>query len=213
METYFAFFTAVFSGFSLFLVWKGYVLAKDYILKHKSTSKVDNQDKYAKLILEKVVEFEVLLFEILDPAQNLENQREVERINKGKVFLQDELKLKVWMRFILPIWRYGEKSQQIASIMTNIKVYVRIIGDEKLIEYTDSIFLGGKSIIDEFQEKMLDAKSILNELKEAPHFTTNRVFVKMENLPNGLYDKKSQSIDQFFESFEKLSKYLDKYIM
>lgn len=59
METWLAFLTAVFTGISLFLVWKGYLLAKDYLGQHRDKVK---EEKRIELIYETKIKLSEIRF-------------------------------------------------------------------------------------------------------------------------------------------------------
>ena len=215
METWFAFLTALFSGFSLFLVRKGYILAKEYTSQHKEKSKIDSDDKYAKLIIETMAEFGLLLKYILDYRHNLENIKEKERIKKEENrFPDSKRKADIHLRFILPLFRKEIKEQEINSYFSKIQTYSRIIDDELLTDFITSYLFSIKLIFDEFKDNLMKTKiEMLEELKKSTVPNNTKMYHLSQTLPKGIDDDNSHIIQQYMGIYASLNKHLDHFLV
>lgn len=215
METWLALLTALFSGFSLLVVWKGYLLGKEYTSQHREKSKIDSDDKYAKLIIESMAEFGLLLKYILDYRHNLENVEEKERIKIEESRFSDvKRKSQIHLRFILPLFRKERKEAEINSYYSKIQTYSRIIDNELLTDFVTSYLFTIKLIFDEFKDKLLETKSgMIDELKSSTVPNSTKIFYLSQTLPKGIDDESKQVIQQYFQAYASLNKHLDTFLV
>ncbi|WP_192346361.1 hypothetical protein [Algoriphagus sp. Y33] len=84
METYFAFFTAVFSGFSLYLVWRGFQLAKEYLPQHKEKLTIERNHRFAEKMIEIIYKIDSEMSELFKDKilERPEWQNDVKKVNE-----------------------------------------------------------------------------------------------------------------------------------
>lgn len=186
-----------------------------YIDQHKEKSKLDSDDRYAKLLIEALAKYHLIFRFILDKKPNLGDKKEAERINRDIAgFSGDKRKAYLNLRSILPVFRRNIMEREIISLSSKMMAYARIINDETLNDYITSVEFTADLILDEFRDLMQEAKpEMINELKRSESPFESQLALRVNELPNGIDDEKNEVVKLYISAYSSLSKYLDKYLI
>ncbi|WP_339708107.1 hypothetical protein [Algoriphagus aquimarinus] len=216
METYLAFFTTVFSGFSLFLVWRGYELARSYIQQHQEKVIIERNLQWTEKIIETYFNIEMLGHDVFSKLSFYLVLNKMYSVDTSVVPMELRESL---VKLELIYNEYEPRKGEFISLFSSIAVPVDFLKDEvavemhkKTIKNFINIFSAIKGSLDEI--KGLTNSSIDHLGREEKNDFLNEKRIKLaKGIPSSFTDLKNKKVKKYHIQVKELKEYLmGKYI-
>lgn len=153
METWLSLFTALFTGFSVYVVWKGYKLAKEYKEQHEVKLKVERNHRFAEKMIQLLHEIDTLMSELFNDKvlYSPEWQKEVKRVDEltDGFILIGYPKIRYFYRRHLAVKANRDTVwAKIMALNQELIMYIGYFEDERMTNYRGRMIFAAKDLIE-----------------------------------------------------------------
>jgi hypothetical protein len=187
---------------------------RHYLSQHKQKMNIESNDRYAKLALETILEYELVLFRVFDPKYNYKDQDELQEIRKIMGEQQNDEEISVALKIGLPTWRYRRELAEITRLQVKFRFCSNLLNDPRVEEIGDLIFGWGAGVEHGYQivrERLYPTGQPLKFENDVDEYKFKVLTANL--LPKGMHDKDHDWIKHFYTSHRLLAVYLKKYIV
>lgn len=198
----------------IIFIYCSFKLASNYLSAHKSKVKAENQERYAFEIIEILVNLEDLLEGIISNEMSEQEKLDIEE-NRFKIYeIEDTL-----IPFYKNYWvkdRFEKKKRILTKLSRKYKVYARFLNDPILIEMHEEYIKNIKTVITKYKIALENQVQLYNDTRDKQNLNSGlwceQFLIIIENLPRDINDSENALLDRFYNHFEDISKYLNRYI-